>query len=569
MTTFLLKEILLLSKNEGRAKRVKFHPERTIVLGLNDTGKSSLLKSIYTTFGAVPNKVHPHWNTARVHSLVHFSLGDHDFSIYRNPKRWHAIFDGRGQLLHRFPKVTTDLGPYLARQFKFGLRLNDKQNMLVTPPPAFYFLPFYVDQDMSWTKSWSAFANLEQFSNWKQSLVEYHIGLRPNSYYEIKGEVDRIKDELKEDQAELRILQASRSRVVEEIQTSTFNYKLEDFQAEIARLVEACQSLNRLEEQYKQDLLEQYNVRATLDAQVQVAKSALKEIHADYDFATKEVLEEQVPCPTCGTIHENTFAERFSLAQDEDRCREILAELVGELDVVNRNIQALQEDYAANREQYVEVSKLLEEKTGEVQLRDVIEAESRQHLHSFFNKHIHERKNSISEKESRVDELTGQFRQIEDKDRRKEILSLYRGYMKRFTSALDLTSLPDTSWERPDCRISETGSDLPRALLAYYFSILHTMREWSSSVFSTIVIDSPNQQGLDNINIRKVIKFILENKPAGSQLILGLEDLFGLEADAQVIELRHKNELLRPEEFHDVNAAFSPYLDALTQFESE
>jgi hypothetical protein len=42
----------------------------TVVLGENDTGKSCLIKSIYSAFGADPAKINPTWVDAKVDMLV-------------------------------------------------------------------------------------------------------------------------------------------------------------------------------------------------------------------------------------------------------------------------------------------------------------------------------------------------------------------------------------------------------------------------------------------------------------------------------------------------------------------
>jgi len=56
--------MFLISMAEKKAKKVKFHPQTTLILGGNDTGKSCLLKSIYSTFGAEPSIIHPNWKDA-------------------------------------------------------------------------------------------------------------------------------------------------------------------------------------------------------------------------------------------------------------------------------------------------------------------------------------------------------------------------------------------------------------------------------------------------------------------------------------------------------------------------
>jgi hypothetical protein len=69
----------------------------------------------------------------------------------------------------------------------------DKTGKIIVPPPAYFFLPYYVDQDKGWLESWASFANLGQLSNWKRDVTEYHTGIKPNSYYKTSAEVERLK----------------------------------------------------------------------------------------------------------------------------------------------------------------------------------------------------------------------------------------------------------------------------------------------------------------------------------------------------------------------------------------
>ena len=63
-----------------------------------------------------------------------------------------------------------------------------------------------------------------------------------------------------------------------------------------------------------------------------------------------------------------------------------------------------------------------------------------------------------------------------------------------------------------DITISETGSALPRALLAYYFTFLKIMNIYSTSTFCPIIIDSPNQQEQDKDKNKSKNKSKSDNK---------------------------------------------------------
>ena len=87
------------------------------------------------------------------------------------------------------------------------------------------------------------------------------------------------------------------------------------------------------------------------------------------------------------------------------------------------------------------------------------------------------------------------------------------------------------------------------------------MRNYSSSVFGPIIIDSPNQQAQDDINLPKMLKFIRDQKPANTQLILGTEDLCGIQFDGQVIELQEKQSLLQKTDYDEVYAEVIPLME--------
>jgi hypothetical protein len=116
-----------------------------------------------------------------------------------------------------------------------------------------------------------------------------------------------------------------------------------------------------------------------------------------------------------------------------------------------------------------------------------------------------------------------------------------------------------------DSNIRETGSDLPRALLAYYFALIHTMKRFSTSAFCPIVVDTPVQQDQDQANAAHMISFCLSQAPEGSQLILGTVGLHGVKYDGHLVRTDKKNKLLKTELFEEVSEILKPYYAKLLQ----
>ena len=72
-------------------------------------------------------------------------------------------------------------------------------------------------------------------------------------------------------------------------------------------------------------------------------------------------------------------------------------------------------------------------------------------------------------------------------------------------------------------------------------------------MFCPIVIDEPNQNGIDQLGLEGVIRFLISDKPKGAQLILAMSNDAKIDNEnATVIELEAKKELLVKEDFEAV-----------------
>ena len=222
----------VIKRTEG--KKVIFDQKRTIILGRNSTGKSCLIKSIYQTFGAEPQNLHPNWNDANAISLVHFTIDGENFSIIRSNKIY-CLFDSSSIKIEQFNRVS-DLGNFLAKLFDFKIQLIDRDGEIVTPPPAYLFLPYYADQDKSWTSNWTSFSKL-YLPNAKLDIINYHTGIRPNQYYEAKNELGIVNDGIQIIEKDIIIVKNLLNNLKEKLSKIDFTISIEDFQEEIKELL--------------------------------------------------------------------------------------------------------------------------------------------------------------------------------------------------------------------------------------------------------------------------------------------------------------------------------------------
>lgn len=561
MKEFKLNKILLLSLKEQKAKKVIFDLKRTIILGRNSTGKSCLIKSLYQTFGAEPQNIHPNWKEANAISLVHFTIDGEKYSIIKSNKVY-CLFDSASVKLEQFNRVS-ELGNYIAKLLDFKILLPNRDGEIVTPPPAYLFLPYYADQDKSWTSNWSSFSKL-YLPNAKLDIINYHTGIRPNQYYEAKNELGIVNDGIQVVEKDITIVRSLLKNLKEKLSQIDFSISIDDFQEEIKELLIACEELNKTQNKHKQALTLLYNQKIKLEAQLEITQRALIETNKDYAFAINEI-DDNVLCPSCGADYENNFAERFGIAQDEQRCLDLIIELKDDISVVEARIGSINFEFNHNNQEIAKIEKLLESKKETIKLKDVIESEGRKEMKLLFESEILAFETELKEKLLLKNELEKEVKKFENKKRASDIRAEYRDVMGINLRQLNVHSLDEKYYKRIDSSIQESGSAMPRALMAYYYSILNIIKKYGSSAFCPIIIDSPNQQGQDKENLPRLINFIIDKQPKDSQLILGLEEIPEGHTNEYIIELMEERSLLQADEYEEVLDEIKPYLKEIIE----
>lgn len=563
MKRFVFREMLLVSFKERKARRIAFDPKTTIVRGPNETGKSSLLKSLFMAFGADPAKIHPNWQAADARILVRYELDGAQASVLRNGTSY-TFFDWQDKVQGNFSSVTKELAPLFSRKFSFGLRLRSRQGAFTTLPPAYYFLPYYMDQDGSWTNAWSGFQKLQQFAKWQKAVIEYHSGIRGNDYYEAQARkiaAEEKRDKLRKKREGLKDIYDSLSTRFEEAQ---FNVDFSAYKHEVENLLSLCDALRVKQERFKEKLSNLRNHRQSLKTQLDIAMHARDESRADLEHA--ESLDgDELPCPTCGALYNNDFAQRFEIAVDEDYCANLVVTLNEEIKVIDAKIA--DEEAAANqlRVEIVDIEKLLARREGEVVLGDLIRQEGRKELRSVMLSDI----TSLEEEEGaeglRAKNSEQAMKSMNRPEYRKMVNAYYEEHMRRYLYALDVHGVSDSSISRVDAPIRGTGSELPRALLAYQLAILQVIEKYGTSVRAPIVIDSPNQQDQDPRHLERMLQVIKDEHPKESQLVLGLVDTGKFQFGGTEISLDQKHSLLRSDDFDEVGAEMKMLIDLSLQ----
>lgn len=558
--------LVLLSDSKRLANQFTFPKRLNLVTGSdNSIGKSTLVKNLFWAIGCEPH-FDEEWNSNDIKATLYFKVNQQEYIVSRYAD---GIYFGRkGTALAKYSKVTGQFSEDFAEEVGFDLMLANRKNGLDCPPPAFYFLPFYIDQKKSWDEPWNGFEGLGQYSNFKKTLIKYFCGYLPSEHFELEEDVFAQKAiEQEANQQVGRIADAI--SVLEEVapeQTIAFTQaELESIQQEIEKELTAFSA-------HQSELFEQQSALANeihdLEQQHLIASTSARELDEDYTFAVENVPSDSLECPLCGVEHDNSLLSRAGLLADkeglEKQANSIKAELEGkyqqraelteELNFVASEIERINKKYLKEDAP--------EDKSNEQQAFE-------QALHAVSQKKVNS--SIVQKKESYL--LQSQQANDKQKDIKKEqnklvkkkdkdeLNELFMGNLVESINSLSATGVNLSGVKTPmDYKkiLGGGAAEGTRGTLAYQLAVLRQINHANHCQLAPFVIDTPNQQEQAKHRYEQVIDVVTENIPNGYQVILCAMDndaLSTYKQDAHIIEL-DDNRLLQHDPYAQLRAEY-------------
>lgn len=556
MRTFRFESISLLSRREQAGLAMTFDPGRNLILGQNHTGKSSLIRTLYETLGANPQGTLEEWDEDMI-SVVGFSVDNERYQAIRKCEN-RAVFNQEGSCLVATDdhQVWSDVFADLAG---FNLVLGDEGDVAVPADPSCFFLPFYINQDGSWQSSWNTFRRVHHYRSYQVSILEYFCGIRPPEYYRLRAEKDlrsRALEELRRDRASL---ERARQRFNRTLPLVGLKVTPDNFEREIARLTEEATSLNAQQEVLREKAVRERELYESLQRQIHLASAALTAYDSDMGFLLKG--RGRLICPVCNAEHTDPFFDLLTYAEDARVLRELVVRLRQDAEAVQRRCcrtQARLDDLVAN---YDRISRILNTRRGDMVFRDVVDSLGAEGAFAAFADEERQMDRSISDLAGQVGLLDHEMSRLNNTRRAREIRDRFRNHYAMARQALRLRPVNAghiSLASRPD----SSGSGGPRAILAYYSAIWNVCHDGYGAFSVPLVIDSPNQQGQDDINLPTMLQFIANGLPRDAQLIVGSEHPTECHFDKTIrVDVPHR--LLQQSEYESVRSTLDPLEQAM------
>ena len=557
MKNFKFKTIWLLSESERRGRSESFSPKKTLLVGMNHTGKSSLIKSLFTALGAFPSGELDRWSRDAA-VLVEFSVDGVDYYVVQQHNH-RGLFDADGNLDFASANAT-DWGRRFADLVGFNLVLTDQQSKSVTGDARTFFLPFYINQDGSWLAAWATFANLQQYKKPVDSVLEYFTGVKPPAYYELNSQKLIHQKELTELRGEEKVIKSIKDRFGKTVPLDGPKTIPAIFGQDIARLTEEVTALNAEQEQLRNTLVREKETAESLILQVKMAEQALVHYDSDAAFLQAEP-HDLLVCPVCHAEHDKTFMDILRYSEDARVLRNLAVQLKYDARKANDSLEISKARLRMLDGNYNRISAILETRRGDLRLDDVVRAMGAESAFAAFEAELVELEAKINPLVIAVDRLIAQLGELTSTKRSKGILSIFR---TSYAAALQALNMPpvETKGMKLTSRPKLSGSGGPRSILAYYAALWHTSRSDYGSFSVPAVIDSPQQQGQDATNLPVIIEYIATQLPTDMQIILAVEAPTVFRFD-KVIELDEAYHLLKSDQYGHIHEIMRPFTDAM------
>lgn len=566
MRKLLITKLIVISQNEARSLEVPFTSGLNIIYGGNKTGKSSIIKSIFTTLGCECKQVEKEWKDLISTYILYFQYAEQHYCVVRENKKFQ-IFE---QVDEKYNCIieTEHFHEYSNKLMEIFdvnmpcITVKGDQKFNITPPLLFRFQ--YIDQDEGWNKIAEAFSNVSYIKDWKQNTNKYVSGYLSEDYYRIRAEIIRLgldKDELKK---ELTYNQNFVSEISKLLQISTEQKDIEEVEKELLRLLEEIDAKRNSQFIIKKRMGELENQIFVNQHKIKSAELSLHEIQRDINFAM--TLDEKIICPTCGAECNNGLEGQLSISSDSALAEKLISSLSIELSELTQELNQCIRNYELLITQIKSLSESIEKTRRILAYSEFYKNEGKQELYQSCLKQLDILQKKFDDKLLEITKLHEQVNDLKSIKRSKKIRSTIEAYCRQVAEQINI---PKTFIKLRDFVqvLDRTGSETPRIVYMYQTALYLYNLDRSDSPFNFLVIDTPNQQGQDSINLQNIFKSLELFYPKEGQVILGTERETGSEKMAStVLSLTEKRRCLTKQNYNIHQKLIKQLNDIAIQF---
>lgn len=565
MRILKFKRLLVLSNSIKSANQFEFSKNLNLITASdNSVGKSTLLKLIFWGLGCEP-ELDTTWTNQDSKTIVEFQIGNDSYRVQRYKNLMHLKENDND--VQEFQKITGDYSKRFAEIVDFKALLpNQSTSVVETPPPAFYFLPFYIDQKRSWAKAWDNFDNLGQYQKWKSTIIKYHVGLLTPEYFEIES--DKSDKKVTQKTAETEVvkfdtaIEVVESYIPQTLQTVINVNALE----KITDSIKAdLKSLQESQEKLLNNMAILNSEKAYLFQQQILTEKLISELDKDYKYSVENIEDEEIECPLCGVIHDNTILNRTSILTDKAQAENQLKVLLTEINKIDAKIEKNEQELNDARNRINEINEkyvIEEDNVPVINFNQIIESIAGKSIKESVIQTKSVKQAEIKQIDDDLKKLNKEQKGLITKETTETINDSFKSILTKYIKSLDAEAVNLSEINSPldyNKIIKEGGAaEGVRAILAYYLTVFSMVEKYGSEVKSALIIDTPNQHEQSHTNYDKIVNLLTNEITSDTQIIMSAmenEHLKPFVEKSKVIVL-DKNKLLLKEKYDELKNEF-------------
>lgn len=543
MKRLMIRKLIVISQSESRSLEVPFEKGLNIILGGNKTGKSSIIKSIFTTLGCECKRVEADWKKLVSTYLLFFKYGERQFCIVRQDKKFQ-IFENinndfsciiETNAFHEYSNCLMDI-----LEIKMPCISKDGKQFNITPPLLFRFQ--YIDQDEGWSKIADSFKNVAYIKDWKANTNKYVCGYLDDSYYALQAQKAEHILERDDKKKELNYNQNFVSRITSTLTRIEDIESVEDVTTDIELLLAKAEELRKLQFSYNAEMTVLENDIYINQHKLHIVEHNLIETKKDIEYAMTQ--EDELICPFCGTIYSNGINEQLNITSDYAHCENLIAELKSSISVATKELEELKNKYNDVSVEIQSIEQKVQNTQELLSYSSFYKSKGQFEIYESCKRQLDVLQGEINSCVSKIAITDEKINEKKSKERSKDI----REDIERYCRTLaDTINVPKTFIKLRDFVqvINRTGSETPRLVYMYQSALYLYNLERAYSPFNFYVVDTPNQQGQDTENLGSIFKSLELFLSDEGQVIVGTERETGMEEKASnVIKLTGKRRCL-------------------------
>lgn len=559
MKRLTIKKLIVISQSESRSLEIPFEDGLNIILGGNKTGKSSIIKSIFTTLGCECKRIETDWKKLISAYLLFFKYGEKQFCVVRQGKKFQ-IFENIGhtysciietETFHKYSNCLMNIF-----EIKMPCISTKGEQFNVTPPLLFRFQ--YIDQDEGWSKIADSFRNVAYIKDWRPNTNKYVCGYLDDKYYELQAQKAKHILEKENKEKELNNNRNFVSRITSALTQMKYVESVEEVTTDIESLLAKAEELRKVQFFYNAEMTVLENDIYVNQHKLHIVEHNLIETKKDIEYAMTQ--EDELVCPFCGTIYSNGINEQLNITSDYAHCENLIAELKNSISVATKELEELKMKYNDVSIEIQSIEQKVQNTQELLSYSSFYKNKGQFEIYESCKRQLDVLQSEIDSYVSKIAIIDEKINEKKSKERSNKIRKDIEEYCRTLADAINV---PKTFIKLRDFVqvINRTGSETPRLVYMYQSALYLYNLNRANSPFNFYVVDTPNQQGQDADNLESIFKSLelfLSNK---GQVIVGTERETGMEEKARnVIKLIEKRRCLN-------NINYSKHLELLEELQ--